>query len=438
MPTRLLSLAFVLILLATLSPRAVAQHSLEHFTLDNGLRATLWPTTGGSVACVLVLHDIGERHDPPGRSGLAHLLEHVLVTAATSERGATTAEALAARYNNQFNAQTGEDSTLIAGVVNAAELDEELRLAASRMRSLRVTREDLERELPRVEAEVGNMWGGIPFLGLMNRVKHAALPLQVGARKGGVIEQLRDVTPEELQQRHDALYLAANTRLVVVGAFDGQAVRARIKELFADIPSGLAPGPPAARAEPIREVVRMSGQRDSLAPSVCFAFPMPSPTDDHYPAALVIAARLLERFRHEMRDGRWTPPPAQWAPLDQPEVMFLFVPMGAGEEPNPSIARLDSIVRTIATRPMSRADATRAMNNFGLMLRATPISQAMAAGNPYFAAITIGRAEQLGTPGPALAQRVSLVDDDALAACYEAVFAPGVRGAGVWTVAPPP
>lgn len=425
---------------STIAGAATAQPGLDRFTLDNGLRVTLWPTTGGSVACVLVLHDVGERHDPPGLSGMAHLLEHVLVTAATSERESTTYEALAARYNNQFNAQTGEDYTLIAGVVNAGELDEELRLAASRMRSLRITPEDLAREIPRVEHELRNMWGEIPFLGLMNRVKHETLPLQDGARKGGVIEQLRDLTPEELQRRHASHYGAAGARLVVVGAFDGPSTRARIETLFGDAPSGAtdAAGPPAARAEPARTLVRMSGQRDALAPSVCFAFPMPAPTDDHYPAALVIASRLLERFRHEMRDERWAPPQAQWTPLDQPEVMFLLVPMGTGEEPELAIARLDSIVRTIAMRPMSRADASRATTNFGLMLRATPLTPAMAAGNPYFAAVAIGRAEQMGTPGPGLAQLLSRVDDDALAACYEAVFAPGVRGAGLWTVTPPP
>ena len=444
MQTLVVFCLIALSMLAAIAPTASAQHAVERFTLDNGLRVTLWPTpappatSGPPLVCVALLFDIGERHDPPGRSGMAHLIEHLLVTAGTAEHPPTTVEELGARYNNQFNAQTGEDYTLVASVARADLLDEELRLYAARLRSLRATTQDLARELPRVDEELRNMRGGIPFLGLLNETKHAVLPLQPGARKGGVIEQLRDIQPDEIHARLADLYTGANARLVVVGAFDAKAVREAVTELFGPVAAGGRIGEPAPRDDATRETVRMRGSRESLAPSVCLAFPMPSPQDPRYPAALVIAARLMERFPPELRDGRWAPPPAQWTPLDQPEVMFLLLPIGTGEEPDAAIARADSIVRAIALRSMTKADATRAKNSYGLMLRMTAHAPALAAMNPYFAAIALGRAEQLGVPSATLGAKVDRVDDDALRACYEGVFAPSARGAGLWTAPPPP
>lgn len=439
--------AFCLItlgVLATIAPAGPARHAVERFTLDNGLRVTLWPTPappasdGPPLACVALLFDIGERHDPPGRSGMAHLVEHLLVTAGTAEDAPTTVEELGARYNNQFNAQTGEDYTLVASVVRADRLDEELRLYAARIRSLRITPEDLARELPRLDAELRNMSGGIPFLGLLNRTKHSILPLQPGARKGGVIDQLRDIQPDEIRARLADVYAGANARLVVVGAFDAETIRAAVRQRFEPPGAGRRIGEPAQRDDASREVVRMRGDRDALAPSVCLAFPMPSPADPNYPAALVIAARLVERFPAEQRDGRWSPPPAQWAPLDQPEVMHLLLPIGTGEDTESAVARADSIVRAVALRPMAAADATRAKNTYGLALRMTAHPPALAARNPYFAAIALARSEQLGVPHAALPGALDRVDDDALRACYDAVFAPRARGVGVWSVAAPP
>ncbi|MGP1311033.1 MAG: M16 family metallopeptidase, partial [Phycisphaerales bacterium] len=194
----------------------IAQN-IHRFTLDNGMRVALQPTTTGDTVAILTLIDVGERHDPPGQSGMAHALEHFLATCATDESDATHFDELMRRYGGQINAQTGEEYTLLSSVVPAQDLERELRLAAARLTSLRITQADLDRELPRLELELRNMHGGIPAITAANAAKAATLPLQQGARKGGVIDDIRAITPEGYSQRLKEHYGGATTRLIVVG-----------------------------------------------------------------------------------------------------------------------------------------------------------------------------------------------------------------------------
>ena len=82
-------------------------------TLDNGLRLILAPVPDSGGVALLVLFRIGGDHDPAGQSGLAHLVEHMLVTAANPAAPARTADEWMKRYPLGWNAQTGSDYTVI-------------------------------------------------------------------------------------------------------------------------------------------------------------------------------------------------------------------------------------------------------------------------------------------------------------------------------------
>ncbi len=425
--TRLTHLILSIIALAIGAAAAHGQAGVERFTLDNGLRVTLWPVPSAKTVAILTLFDIGERHDPAGRSGTAHFLEHLLCTAATAESEATTYEELATRYQGQFNAQTGEDYTLLALVTPKDQLDHELRVAASRLRDLRIAQTDLARELPRVQLELRNMFGGIPMLGLLNGAKQAALPMQADARKGGVIEQVAANSIDDLKARLARHYGGANTRLILVGGFEIEPVRAQIKDLFGDLPRGEPSPAPAPRPDGPLEPVLVEQDRNGETGRLCFAFPMPAPDDPRYPAAVLIASRLSELWPPTMSPG--AKPFVQWTPLDQPDALFVVAPIEDGEAFDQAIARLDASVRKAALKPANPTDAFNAVQRYGMMLGATPLPPFVAAQNPYFAALVLGRGAQLNTPGPELAIRIRQVDSDQLRAAYAAHFSPKVRGA---------
>jgi zinc protease len=423
--TRLALLILSVLLLICAPGRA--QEGVERFRLDNGVRVTLWPVPSAQTVAVITLFDIGERNDPIGGSGTAHFLEHLLCTAATPESEATTYEEIAARYQGQFNAQTGEDYTLIAFVTAEDRVDGDLRVAVGRLRDLRITQADLDREVPRVELELRNMHDAISILGLLNAAKQAALPMHQDARKGGVIEQVAVQSIDNLKSRLARYYGGANTHLVLVGGFDLDTVRTQIKELFAELPEGEPPPAPAPRLARAQKPILLERDQNDEPGTVCLAFPMPAPSDDRYPAAVLIASRLSELWPPAMNPG--AKPFVQWAPLDQPEAMFLVAPIEPGESDEQAIARLDRLVRDAALSPANPTDAFNALQRYGMMLGATPLPPFVAAQNPYFAALVLGRGEQLGTPGPALAVKIRKVGNDALRTAYAAHFAPTARGA---------
>jgi zinc protease len=97
------------------------------FRLENGLTVIVRPIEGANEVALVVLYKIGGDHDPEGRSGLAHLVEHVYITAAAGTGRARTAEEFFRRYRSGGNAQTGDRYTVVATVFPKADLRDELR-----------------------------------------------------------------------------------------------------------------------------------------------------------------------------------------------------------------------------------------------------------------------------------------------------------------------
>ena len=148
----------------------------DPYKLDNGLTVILRPMPKASKLVFVVLFNLGGAHDPIGKSGMAHLLEHLYVTAAAGDTPARDAMQFMKRYPAGSNAQTGLDFTVIAGVVEPTQFAEELTDVAARMDDLRITEADLTREVPRVSQELRNMYGGIPWLAGLNHVRGTVTP----------------------------------------------------------------------------------------------------------------------------------------------------------------------------------------------------------------------------------------------------------------------
>ena len=103
---------------------------VERFQLLNGLSVILRPVPGAKQTALMVLYSLGGDHDPQGRSGLAHLVEHVYVTAAAGAEKARGVDEYVKQYPAGWNAQTGDRYTVIAAVFPAKDVEQELRKAA--------------------------------------------------------------------------------------------------------------------------------------------------------------------------------------------------------------------------------------------------------------------------------------------------------------------
>ncbi len=397
------------------------------FELDNGLDVILLPLPAARNNVLVVLYDIGHRHDPSGFSGMAHLAEHLYVTAATENTPARTVHEYIARYPDGWNAQTGDDYTLIATVFNPDRMDDELADAADRMRNIHVARADLQRELPRIDIELDNMYRRIPMLAVANQGRECLVPLAHQGRRGGISRQLENIDVSSINQRLDRFYKPVNATLVVAGVFEPGQTRAVVQKQFGDIESGQQPAAnPTARrgSRPVVEIA-LSPVGEGQPARAGYTFLVPDPADELFSAFVVHAARLMAAGQKSA-----TAPVEltfQWRPLDDPGFCYASLPVAPGETPQLALQRLDAWLARELSIEVQPADLARTENMMGMFFGLGPMRPAVLAMNPYGAAFSAGRRHQMDIDSARLTARLAAVDELQMRRAAEQCFGSGNR-----------
>jgi len=404
----------------------------QTFTLDNGLTVMLRPMAGTEKVALVVLYAIGGLHDPKGQSGLAHLIEHCYVTSSAGSAPQRNMQGFMARYPDGWNAQTGDDYTVIAAVFKREALDGELADAAARMTHLRVLESDLEREKPRIVAELRNMYARIPHLAARNLAREKVCPSPHDGHKGGVADHVNALAIAAVQQRLERCYKPTNATLVLAGAFDAAAARAAIEEHFSAVPSGDAVAQPPQRPKPklpATETVRPKSLQPGADAVVGLAYAAPQVGSDLYAPFLVLVARLWKRAPAlGAAPGQM---PVHFAPLDDPAAVMLCAPMKDGEKPEQAVARLEAFVAEASRQTVTTSDRMATLQSFGFMLGLLSIPDPVLAQNVYGVAFAMGRRAQMGVDSAALKQAIEAVTTDDLRRAAKDVFSEKVRAAVV-------
>ena len=407
-----------------------AEQAVERLQLENGLTVLLRPVRGMSQTAVVVLYSIGEDHDPQSKSGLAHLIEHLYVTAAAGEIKARTADEFMGRYPAGWNAQTGDRYTVIATVFPKADLEAELKEAGARMEDLRITADDLEREKPRVIDEVANMFGGNPQLIVQNQARERIRPSRLGGRKGGLPDQVAGISLEELKARWERFYKPRNATLVVAGAIDRDTAREAVTRHFGPIAAGTAAPDPAAPDEP------RFGRIDDIearpfdpaaAGAAALAYPAPPLDSNAFPAFLVLVARLASRSQFQGSQH----PRSQYSILFDDSALFVTAGLKPEESSDVALARLDTFVAKAVEPPLAASDIKTAKNQFALELGTSALADALVSKNLYGLAACLGRRVQLGADSTDFAKALDAVSADQLASASRTIFSKDRRVAVV-------
>src|ERR687894_1853093 len=234
----------------------MAAPDLHTFTLPNGLRVLLAPDTSSPVVGVSVHYDVGFRSEPEGRTGFAHLFEHLMF------QGSESLEKLAHFRHVQssggtFNGSTHPDYTDYYEVVPSAALERALFIEADRMRAPRITADNLRNQVDVVKEEIrlnvlNKPYGGFPWITLPP-VLYDTFP---NAHNGyGDFTELEQATLDDAAAFFDAYYAPGNAVLTVVGYLDVEETLRLVEKHFGDIPARPAPQRPSF-GEP-----RPSGER---------------------------------------------------------------------------------------------------------------------------------------------------------------------------------
>jgi predicted Zn-dependent peptidase len=218
----------------------------DEFTLPNGLRVITSEDHSTPIVSVDVWYNTGSRDERPGRSGFAHLFEHMMFQGSANVKKAEHFQ-LIERAGGSMNASTTEDRTNYFETVPSNRLNLALWLEADRMRFLAITQENFENQRETVKEErrlsVDNRpYGPVLFDGpalLFDSADCFAYAHTVI----GTMDDLNAAKLEDVQAFFHTYYAPNNATLVVVGDFDRAELRRLITEYFADIPRRDPPPP---------------------------------------------------------------------------------------------------------------------------------------------------------------------------------------------------
>jgi zinc protease len=221
------------------------QLPIEEFRLDNGLTVILHRDTSVAVVAVEVMYHVGSKNELPGRTGLAHLFEHLMFKGSAHVPDGEHFQRLQA-VGAQVNGSTSEDRTNYYEVVPAEHAPLALFLEADRMGHLlpALTQEKLDNQRDVVKNERRQSYDNQPYGRASETISAALFPAD-HPYSWPVIGSMHDLSAATLDDVRDFFgryYAPNNACLAVAGNFDESAIRRSIDEYFGPIPAG----PPVA------------------------------------------------------------------------------------------------------------------------------------------------------------------------------------------------
>ena len=230
---------------------AAAEVPIETYELDNGLTVILSPDPTATAVAVNLWYDVGSRHERPGRSGFAHLFEHLMFQGSENVARGEHMQFIE-RAGGSLNATVNEDRTIYFQTVPPDRYNLALWLEADRMRALTVTFDNMKREVEVVKEERRMRYDNAPYgnsqlAALYYRPYNEATCFAYAHSPIGSMEDLDAAELQDVQDFFDLYYAPNNATLAVVGLFDAEEARGFIEEYFAGIPAGATP--PAVSCE---------------------------------------------------------------------------------------------------------------------------------------------------------------------------------------------
>ena len=245
---------FVFLLLLIPLGSAAAQTgrvAFEQFTLPNGLRVIYSEDHSTPIVSVDLWYEVGSRNERVGRSGFAHLFEHMMFQGSAHVKKAEHNQLLE-RAGADFNGSTAEDRTNYYQTVPSNRLNLALWLEADRMRSLAITAENFENQRQAVKEERRLRVDNQPYQGAftdgLTWPFDSTSCFPYAHTVIGSMADLDSAKLPDVQAFFDTYYAPNNATLVVVGDFNPAELRTLVHQYFAGVPSHAAPEAPRCDA----------------------------------------------------------------------------------------------------------------------------------------------------------------------------------------------
>ena len=265
---------------------------LEQYKLENGLRVVLNQDNAVPVVSVAVYYDVGSRNEREGRTGFAHLFEHMMFQGSENVKKAEHFQ-FVSNAGGTMNGTTSTERTNYFESLPANQLPLGLWLESDRMRSLAVTQENLDNQRNAVQEEK-RLSENQPFGKVFNELNTMVFKNFANAHSTiGSMEDLDAATVKDVQEFFRINYAPNNAVLVISGSFEPNEAKELVKKYFATIPQ--QPKPAATDVtEPTEVALKYKKMDDPLAPFPAFIMGWKIPgrgTEDFH--AVELASRLI-------------------------------------------------------------------------------------------------------------------------------------------------
>jgi zinc protease len=266
-----------------------AEIPIEYFKLSNGLKVVLSPSKQAPIVTVAVYYNIGFRIEAKGRTGFAHLFEHMMFQKEFDQ--------LIKRNGGFNNGATRFDFTSYFETMPSYLLGPVLLAEADRMKGLNLNQAALSSQRTAVKNEVkltviNRPYGGFPWLDMP---QYAHENWYNAHNFYGDFKDLAAASLEDVKKFFSTYYVPNNAALVIVGNFDTASAKKWINQYFKDISSAVLPSRPDL-TEPAQLKEKRFTKTDPLInkPAIAIAYKMPERNSPEYYAMGLINQLVLE------------------------------------------------------------------------------------------------------------------------------------------------
>jgi zinc protease len=383
----------------------------ETYALPNGLRVILAEDHTAQVVSVNVWYDVGARNERPGRTGFAHLFEHMMFQGSANVAKGDHLS-LVQRAGGTLNGSTAEDRTNYYQSLPSNRLNLGLWLEAERMRSLRITQEHFENQRETVKEErrlrIDNQPYAQAFYAAFAELFDRERCFAYGHEIIGTMDDLNAASLDDVIEFHRTYYRPNNATLVVTGDFVAAEAKALIAQYFSDIPRGAAP-PPVTCDQPVNPGLRRKQVVDNKAnlPAVLALWRAPSYESADWPALDLLRMMLGQGAssrlnRAVVRDAKAAAAAETLLGLGAPRRGPNLFGVLAFANPGVSADSLEALVQREVARVIADGVADEELGKAKNSFRAARVSQMETS---------MGRAEALQTAAMFLGEPTALARD---------------------------
>lgn len=362
-------LLLVLFAASAMAQTAFPTLNYKHRVLPNGMEVYTVQERSTPTVAIQVVYRVGSKDDPEGRSGFAHLFEHMMFKA-TKNMASETIDRMTEDVGGWNNATTYDDYTPYYEVVPSNYLETLLWVEAERMGSLKVDEATFKSERDVVKEEYRFRILAPPYGRLFYAIEKNSFTTHPYRRPGiGSIEELDAATLEDVRKFHQTFYRPDNAVLIVVGDFEQAQADAWIDKYFTAVPKPAGAIPRVDVKEPARaEEKRVAATAPNVPlPAVAMTWlAPPAESADSYPLAVaesILGSGESSRLYERLVRGELAVQVNVFADLRQDLGLFAVLAiMSGGHEPAEAEKVLREELQKLQDKPVTAAELEKAKN----------------------------------------------------------------------------